>query len=85
MQMYRRLMNMQDDGYHFICHAASRTPMTHDMLPKSEQISTQRKEGGGGEPLVGACSADTLLLGGSLGQGGEEEEEEDGVDPGHSK
>ena len=72
MQMYRRLWYMQDNGYHFICHVASRTSMTHDMFPKSKHILTQRKGGGEGEPLVGACSPDTFLLGGSLGQIGEE-------------
>ena len=40
--------------------------MTHDMLPKSKHISTQYKKGGEGEPLVGGCSPDTLLLGGNM-------------------
>ena len=61
---------MQDNGYSY---AASRTPMTHDMLPKSKHFSTQYKEAGEGEPLVGACSPDALLLGGNMAM----------VDPGH--
>ena len=31
--------------------------MTHDMLPKSKHISTQYKESGEGEPLVGGMPA----------------------------
>ena len=42
---------MQDNGDPF--QAASRTPRSHDMLPKSKHISTQYQEGGKGEPLVG--------------------------------